>query len=67
MKFRRIKCLFSFVDFRCAPIQSGVGVVSNCGFSHRRSCPAGQERSPKSAPQHVPTVINHNNRHINTM
>src|SRR5660397_60644 len=32
--------------------QSGVGVVSNCGFSHRRSCPRGQERSPKSAPQH---------------
>jgi hypothetical protein len=36
--------------------QSGVGAAINGGFSHRRSCPRGQERSPKSAPQHAPTV-----------
>ena len=40
------KCIF----------QSGVGAAINGGFSHRRSCPRGQERSPKSAPQHAPTV-----------
>ncbi len=39
--------------------QSGVGAAINSGFSHRRSCPTGQERSPKSAPQHVPTVVAH--------
>ena len=37
--------------------QSGFSAVINGGFSHRRSCPRGQERSPKSAPQHVPTVV----------
>ena len=43
------KCIF----------QSGVGAAINGGFSHRSSCPRGHERSPKSAPQHAPTVITH--------
>ncbi|PKP35317.1 MAG: hypothetical protein CVU00_03030 [Bacteroidetes bacterium HGW-Bacteroidetes-17] len=46
--------------------QSGVGAAINGGFSQRRSCPHGQERSPKSAPQHVPTV-SHNYKKRNKM
>ena len=46
---------------RCI-FQSGVGAAINGGFSHRRSCPRGQERSPKSAPQHAPTVSVHVNK-----
>ncbi len=37
-------------------LQGGVRWYANCGFSHRSSVSFGQERSPKSAPQHVPTV-----------
>jgi hypothetical protein len=41
-----IKCIFSFADFRCAPIQSGVGAAINGGISFRSSMSFGQERSP---------------------
>ena len=30
-------------------LQGGVRWYANCGFLHRRSCPRGQESSPKSA------------------
>jgi hypothetical protein len=40
-------------------LQGGVRLYANCGFSFRSSVSFGQERSPKSAPQHVPTVVVH--------
>ena len=45
-------------------LKDGVRWHANCGFSHRSSVSFGQERSPKSAPQHVPTELN-NTDHIN--
>ncbi len=40
-------------------LQGGVRWYANCGFSHRSSVSFGQERSPKSAPQHAPIVNHH--------
>ena len=40
-------------------LQGGVRWFANCGFWQRNSMSFGQERSPKSAPQHVPTVLSY--------
>ncbi len=38
--------------------QSGVGGAPAADSRFAVPCPTGQERAPKSAPQHAPTVSN---------